>query len=292
MLSERGPTLAEAARWIAAHRGKTMLVKLGGDLMSKTATLDRLIPQIVVLRQCGIRPVLVHGGGIQVDQACRDRGIEIRKINGRRITSPEVMTVMRDVIGRLNSELVSRLGVHGIRAEGFPAAVLCTRRPPTPLPDGSVVDWGEVGDVVRFLEDESPSDPEVVAVYPCLGRLEDGAIVNVNADTVAAHVATGLGAEKLVFLTNVSGVMHHPDDAGPISDMTIEDTRALLDSQIATGGMRAKLEEALRALAGGVKTVHIVSGKDPYTLLRELFTAEGCGTQIRGDGREGVSVNP
>lgn len=291
MILERGPSLIEAAGWIEQFRDQIVVVKLGGELLDRPSVLERLVPQLVVMAQCGLRPIVVHGGGLQIDAACRARGVAVHKVGGRRITTPDALAVLVEVIGELNELILSKLAARGVPAKGMAhgvqQAVHCTRRPPTAFPDGSVVDWGEVGDVqdvdATLLVGE-PNRRWVVPVLGSLGTLEDGSTVNVNADTVASRAAISTGAAKLIFLTYVRGVMLDMNDAGPVSTMSVQQARDLIQSEVAKGGMKAKLEECLAALDGGVPKVHIMSGTEPFTLLRETFTDEGCGTLIAPDG--------
>ncbi len=293
MISDRGPYLAEAALYAERFRGQLVVVKLGGELLDSTAVLDRLVPQVEVLYRLGLRPLLVHGGGVQVDRACEERGIAIEKRDGRRITSPEVLQVLLDVVAtELNSKIVESLTAAGVSAAGHASgtskAILCSRRPPGQDSHGEPVRWGEVGDVVKVdREALSSSDepPWTVPVLASLGVLEDGTFVNVNADSVASRVAVELGAVKLVLLTGVSGVMPHPGAAGPISEIHAGQVQEMLGTGTVTGGMRAKLQEGLNALEGGVPRVHIISGRAPFTLLRELFTREGCGSLLLPDSQ-------
>lgn len=281
MFMEQGPSLIEAGPWIARFRNKVVVVKLGGELLEQRSTVARLVTQVLVLWQCGLRPILVHGGGVQVDEGCRARGIEIRKVNGRRITSYEVMQVLLDVIGRLNQDLVEQLQQVGVPAVGKGHAVRCTRRPLFRQADGTAIDWGFVGDVIGFDESLIPPSPGwSVPVLPSLGIDAEETLLNVNADTVASRVAVGAQAEKLIFLTSVPGVMRDPNDPGPISQLTLSSAQELLSGPAVKGGMRAKMEESLKAVQGGVPKVHILAGKEPHTLLREIFTHEGCGTEI------------
>jgi acetylglutamate kinase len=285
MMTDRGPGLVEASGYISMFRERLIVVKLGGELIDGGPVLERIVPQIAVLVRCGLRPVIVHGGGRQVDAACRDRGIEPVKHRGRRVTTPEVMQVLVDVVGgTLNRSIVDRLVREGVAARGFAEgvgeSVRCRLRPPTEE-DGGRVDWGRVGDIQRIDPTPimvAPGLDWVVPVLPSLGMLDDRTWVNVNADAVAARTAAELDAAKLVLMTGVPGVMESMEDAGPISELTIEEARGLITRAIVSGGMRAKLEEALRALESGVPRVHILSGREPMTLLREIFTDEGCGT--------------
>ena len=291
MNEDKGPHLLEAAIYAERFRGQLIVVKLGGELLDQDAVLDRLVPQIEVLYRLGLRPVLVHGGGVQVDRACQQRGVPFEKRGGRRITSMAVLQVLKDVVaGELNERIKDRLNAVGIKTmghqEGVSSAILCTKRPPSNDQHGELVDWGEVGDVAEIRSEFLPLAHEqhwTVPILPSLGVLSGGAAVNVNADSVAARLAIALGAVKLVLLTGVAGVMPHPGAAGPISQIHASALRSMINDGTASGGMQAKLQEGLAALEGGVPRVHIISGRAPFTLLRELFTAEGCGSLLLPD---------
>ena len=291
MNMDRGPYLLEAAVYAERFRDQLVVVKLGGELLEQDAVLDRLVPQIEVLYRLGLRPVLVHGGGVQIDRACEQRGIAFEKRGGRRITSEDVLQVLIDVVGgQLNERIKERLITAGIPAaghkEGTTSAILCDLRPPGTDQHGEMVDWGRVGDVTQVRPQFLPSiegSPWTVPVVPSLGVLADDSLVNVNADSVASRLSVALGAIKLVLLTGVAGVMPHPGAAGPISEIRARSLRSMIDDGTASGGMRAKLQEGLAALEGGVPQVHIISGRAPFTLLRELFTREGCGSLLLQD---------
>lgn len=282
MTQESGPSLVQAARWIEEFRDSRVVVKIGGEIMARSTALHRIVHQIGVLRRCGLHVTLVHGAGVQVDRGCQARGIEIVKHGGRRVTSPEVLEVLVSVLAELNRTLCSLLRAEGLECrgmeEGIQAAIRCTKRPPGTV-DGQPVDWGEVGDISSVDSDLLLAGP--MAVLPSLGTAEDG-LKNVNADGCAAQAAIALGAVKVLFLTTTPGLMRDLNDHGPISQADAQTVRGLIESGVATGGMKAKLEEALRALGGGVKQVHILSGRDPHGLVREIFTDEGVGTLIHG----------
>ena len=292
MNADRGPNLIEAAPYIDAFRDKLVIVKLGGELLDGGPVIERILPQVTVMHQVGMRPILVHGGGRQIDAACQDRGLSVVKHRGRRVTSEAVLDVLIDEVGgRLNRGIVDRLRRDGVPAAGFAEgvheAIQCVRRPPS-IEGGKAVDWGRVGDVVGVDAEpllSEPGAPWVIPVLPSLGVAGDE-IVNVNADTVAGRLATDLDSIKLLLLTGVAGVLEGPEAAGPISELTVEAGRALVADGTVKGGMRAKLEEALAAVEGGVPRVHIISGREPATLLREIFTDEGCGTLVLGDETE------
>jgi acetylglutamate kinase len=283
-----GPSLLEAGPHIARFRDQFVVVKLGGELFEQAGVLERIVPQLVLLRQTGLRPVVVHGGGTQIDRHCADRGVAVDKRGGRRVTTPEALQVVLDVVaGELNGQLVRLLRDAGVDARGYhddPAlrrCLRCDRRPPREVSgEAEPIDFGEVGDV-REVETEPLRALEAgVPVLPSIGRGEHGPL-NVNADSVAAHIAIALGAQKLVLVSSVPGVLASLDDEGPIAQLSRDDVDALLDEGSGVvGGMRAKLEEARRAIDGGVRQVHVISGLEPKTLLREIFTDEGCGTLI------------
>lgn len=290
MISDKGPSLLDASRYVERHRDKVVVVKLGGELLDDGPVLDRLLPQVAVLYRCGIRPLLVHGGGRQVDVECASRGVTFRKIGGRRITSREVMDVLLDVVaGSLNQLIVRKLEALGVpargHADGVSKAIRCTKRPAGRDPEGNPVDWGFVGDVHRIGNGplRPPAGQWAIPVIPSLGTLDDGTHVNVNADSVASHLAIAGPAAKLVLMTSVPGILASPEAAGPISEVRPLGARSLIENGVIKGGMRAKVEEALRALDRGVPRVHIVSGREPMTLLREIFTDDGCGTLISAE---------
>ena len=278
---ENGPSLVQASTWIAAFRGRSVVVKVGGEALTRRSSVDRIAKQIKVMSECGLRCIIVHGAGVQVDDACLKRGITPDKVGGRRITTPEVLEVLVDVLGELNASLCSELQGLGLKTqgmtEGVQKAILCTRRAPSER-EGRLVDWGEVGDITGV--DSSLLSADAIPVLPSLAWAEDGP-KNANADSCSARVAIAVKAAKLIFVTSTPGVMRSMEDAGPISEVSAQEARKLLDSGIATGGMKAKLEECLRAVEGGVEQVHILGSREPFGLLRELFTDEGVGTLIR-----------
>lgn len=283
VLAEAGPSLEQAARWIAAFRDAVVVVKLGGEVLAAPAATRRVAQQIGILAQCGIRVVVVHGAGTQIDDACRAAGLTITKIHGRRVTDAATRDVVVQVAQNVNAELVAAIGSIGLPVRGMAAwdafPISAHRRPPVPQTEGDPIDYGLVGDVDGIhpgLATESG-----IAVLPSLGYDAHHGFLNINADTLARAVATGLGARKLVFLTSVPGVLPSADAPGPVSTMSVADARRLLAGESVTGGMKAKLEECVKAVEAGVERVHIISGKEPFTLIREVFTDEGCGTLVK-----------
>ncbi|MBW2730849.1 MAG: acetylglutamate kinase [Deltaproteobacteria bacterium] len=286
MVGDLGPSLSEAAPYIQSFRDQFVVIKLGGELFDQGSTLERIVPQVATLYRCGLRPVLVHGGGKQIDERCAKEAVAIEKRHGRRITSPAVLEIVLEVVGGdINGRFCQLLEEAGVPTHGFAAgvaeAIHCRRRPPVEI-EGEQVDFGEVGDVLEVHTETlvRDSDGGKVPVFPSIGMGENGPL-NVNADSIASKIAVALRAQKLVMLSRVAGVMEDLNADGPISQLTTVEARELIDEGIVEGGMRAKLEEALSALTGAVAEVHVISGVQPQTLLREIFTDEGCGTWIR-----------
>ncbi|MCB9556770.1 MAG: acetylglutamate kinase [Deltaproteobacteria bacterium] len=285
-MQDPGPSLLEASVFIERFRREHVVIKLGGELLDRSAALDRIAPQIAVLTRCGMRPVVVHGGGKQIDERCTKDGIPVVKHHGRRVTTEGVLNAVVDVVGnQLNAQICSHLRALGVQTRGFADGVyrtlLARRRAPMDV-DGQQVDFGLVGDIthVDVHALRHGDEQHAVPVFPCLAIDDQGNWLNVNADSVASKVALALGAQKLIMLSRVPGVMEHPNADGSISQLTLTQAEHLAVSTQVTAGMKVKLNEAINALKGGVPQVHIISGVEPSTLLREIFTEEGCGTLI------------
>ncbi|HEX4824133.1 MAG TPA: acetylglutamate kinase [Candidatus Polarisedimenticolaceae bacterium] len=279
-------------RYVRAYRHEIFVVKLGGEILSDAAALDGAAAQIALLTSLGIRIVVVHGGGPQASALSRRLGHEPRLVAGRRVTGDVDLEVATYVYaGRLNVDALSALRRHGVKAvglSGVDAELLAAhRRPPrlVRLDDGTeeVVDFGHVGEI----DDVDPAivlhllDGGFVPVVASLAGDADGAVYNVNADTVAEALAVALAARKLVFLTGTRGLLRDPRD--PSSLVTFADAgdlAPLLVSGAVASGMRPKVEACLRAAARGVERTHIVDGRAPDALLVEVFTGEGSGTMI------------
>jgi acetylglutamate kinase len=286
--------LKGALRYVRAYRDNVFVVKLGGEVLREEEALDGVATQLSLLHSLGIRLVVVHGGGPQATELSRRLGLEPRIVAGRRVTDDAALEVAQMVYGgTLNTAVVSALRAHQVQATGLSGvdAELLTarRRPPVTVVDDAgesqVVDYGHVGDIVRV-------DPRVlvtlmearfVPVVASLAGDEQGAVYNVNADTVAESLAIALRAQKLIFLTSVPGVLRDKDD--PASLVTFadpDDLAALMADGALSGGMRPKVEACIRAATGGVERTHIIDGRAPDALLLEVFTGSGYGTMIVG----------
>ncbi len=287
--------LKQASQYVRLFRGKTFLVKVGGELLSEPKIRKALCEQIALLWSFSIRVVLVHGGGAELDAVCKAMQIPIQKVAGRRVTSPEVLDVAKMVFaGQVHMDLLAELQAAGVPAVGLTGLdaglVKAHRRPPVSvLADGAtepqLVDYGLVGDIEAV-------DPHVLShlleggflpvVAPLSGG-EDGTIYNTNADTIAASLAAALGAEKLFFLLTVPGLLKDISrSTSLIPHATLDDLARFEAQGIISGGMRPKVAAVKAALLGGVPSAHLVSGLAPDALLAEVFTNEGSGTMIVG----------
>lgn len=285
----KATTLVEALPWLERFRGALVVIKYGGNAMTDDALKAAFAEDIVFLRFAGLRPVVVHGGGPQI-QAMLDRlGLESEFKGGLRVTTPEVMDVVRMVLtGQVGRELVGLLNQHGpvaVGLSGEDAGLFGGRRRGVEI-DGEMVDIGLVGDV-ESVDPAAVLDildagriPVVSTIAPDLD--EDGQVLNVNADTAAAALAVALRAHKLVVLTDVDGVYADwPDRDSLLSHLSASGARDLLAR--VDSGMIPKLEACIRAVTHGVPQAHVVDGRQPHSMLLELFTSEGFGTMILPD---------
>ena len=285
----KAATLVEALPWLERFRDALVVVKYGGNAMIDDDLKAAFAKDIAFLRYAGLRPVVVHGGGPQIKAMLGRLGLETEFKGGLRVTTPEIMDVVRMVLtGQVGRELVGLLNQHGpiaVGLSGEDAGLFGARRRGTVV-DGELVDIGLVGDV----ESVAPSAvldilaagrvPVVSTVAPDLDV--EGQVLNVNADTAAAALAVALRAEKLVVLTDVEGIYAQwPDRGSLLSTLRVSDARQLLTR--VEEGMVPKLEACIRAVEGGVPQTHVVDGRTPHSILLEIFTDEGIGTMVLPD---------
>lgn len=280
----KAQVLVEALPWLARFSGKTVVVKYGGHAMSELSLRDSFAEDIVFLRYAGIRVVVVHGGGPQITSLLDRLGVETVFAGGLRVTTPETMDVVRMVlVGQVNRDVVGLINAHGPFAVGMSGedAHLLTAARRAAFVDGEPVDVGLVGDVVAVRTDTVVSlvDGGHVPVIASVARGADGGVFNVNADTAAAALAVGLGASKLVVLTDVEGLYADwPESDELISQLTAEELETMLPTL--AEGMVAKMEACLRAVRGGVPQAHVLDGRVPHAMLLEVFTDAGVGTMV------------
>lgn len=275
--------LMEALPYIRRFRGEVVVIKYGGSTMEDAALRESFAGDITLLHTVGILPIVVHGGGPQISQAMATSGIEPAWVDGLRVTDEATMRVVQRVlIGEVNADIVRLLGSHGAEAIGVSGidAGLFTAVPKRP----ELGFVGEISDVNTGLVERLLAEGLVPVVAPvALGP--EGRVYNVNADTAAGALAAALGARKLVYLTDVEGVLAAADDeASLIQRMDLSRLQALMPS--IGGGMLPKLASVSSALAAGVARAHILDGRVQHVLLLEMFTREGVGTMVTQDGDE------
>lgn len=281
---EKANTLIEAMGWIRKFRGKTTVIKLGGSLLEDEDARRHILLDIIFMETVGMRPVVVHGGGKAITQELAAAGIEAKFVRGRRVTDPETLKIVRKVLaGDLNRQLteeIERLGGRAINLSPDTTNVLFGEKLITE--DG--VDLGAVGHVTRVDRDviEGLSYTDQVPVIPSMCVGAEGELYNVNADTAAMAVAEALGAEKLVFLSDVNGVRRDKNDPDTIiHSLSPDQARELITSGVIDAGMIPKVEACLQTLDRGVGKVHIIDGRLRHSLLLEIYTTSGVGTEIR-----------
>jgi acetylglutamate kinase len=279
--------LIEALPYIQALDQKTVVIKFGGNAMVDEELKSSFAQDIVLLKQVGVNPVIVHGGGPQIGSLLERIGKQSQFIEGMRVTDGETMDVVEMVLGGLvNQQIVSLINRHGGRAVGLTGKDGCLIRAKK-LRLGGVEnenqDLGQVGEVdsidpavVQMLD-----DGDFIPVIAPIGAGKDGASYNINADLVAGKLASVLAAEKLLLLTNTAGVL---DPEGTLlTGLSAEETDALVEKGVIHGGMLPKVACALEAVKAGVKTGHIIDGRVRHSVLLELLTDRGVGTLIKGD---------
>jgi acetylglutamate kinase len=283
-LVQRAELLIEALPYIRAFQGKTLVIKYGGAAMDQTDLKAQFAKDVLLLRLVGMRPVIVHGGGPQIGALLKRLGKESTFVGGMRVTDAETVQVVEMVlVGKINKEIVGLINLHGGRAVGLSgkdASLLRARKRLHRMPDGSQVDIGLVGEVeavdpepIRLLEEGG-----FIPVIAPVGVGAGGETYNINADLVAGDVAAALLAEKLIHLTDVTGI--NGEDGRLISTLTKRDAERLIKAGVIDGGMLPKVESSLRALTGGAQKAHIIDGRVPHAILLEVLTKEGIGTEI------------
>jgi acetylglutamate kinase len=274
-------TLLESLPFIREHRGKIIVIKVGGAAMDHTPLSRSFAQDVALLEHVGIHPLIVHGGGPQVTELAGRLGMETSFVDGQRVTDADTLDVATMVLaGRLNTEIVGMLvagEVPAVGLSGVDGGLVLARRRPEP-------DLGFVGEVVevRGALVRSLIDDGFVPVVASIAADAHGQTYNVNADVMAAELAIGLGAEKLIYVNDVPGVIGPGGDL--LSELGVQDVLDLLAHETAVdGGMIPKLESSVRALKAGVGRVHLLDGRLEHALVLELFTPEGIGTMISLD---------
>ena len=279
--------LIEALPYIKSFHRKLVVIKLGGSAMEGTGNLDSVLQDVMFMSAVGIRPILVHGGGAAISREMTLRGKRPKFLKGRRITDRETLDVVTEVLQGINQDLVRRIRDMGWNAECLadPAEGLlrAVPRPSVEGPESSRIDLGFVGEVesVETARLKRLCESHMIPVVAPLGLGRDGETYNINADSAASFVAQALPAEKLVFLSDVHGIMRDPaDERSLVPTLTEQEAASLISQEVIRGGMVPKVEACIAALEAGVNKAHIVDGRIPHSLLLEIFTNKGVGTQI------------
>lgn len=280
----KAETLIESLDWLREFHGRTVVIKFGGNAMVDQALQKSFAEDMAYLRFVGIRPVVVHGGGPQITAKLAELGIETEFKAGLRVTTSETIPVIRDVLREsVGAGLVGQIELAGAEAKvlsGEDQALFLAEKTKVETEDGEV-DLGLVGEV-RAVNPRAVLDLISVGKIPVISSIApdvNGELLNVNADLAAASLAVALGAEKLIVLTDVPGLYSDwPDRSSLISEITSVELRELIPSL--ESGMVPKMSACLEAVDGGVPKAHIIDGRDPHSILLEIFTESGVGTQV------------
>jgi acetylglutamate kinase len=284
--SLRAEALVEALPFIQKFRGQTFVIKYGGSAMENEDAVERLLRDVVFLEAVGINPVLVHGGGKAISARMREAGLTARFINGLRVTDAPSVQIVEDVLDRVvNPQLVKTIGEFGGRARGFSGrdVLRAEKLPPVDDGKGGTEDIGYVGRVtaVETGAMEKVLLEERVPVVSPVAKAANGHTLNVNADEAAAAIAGALRSAKLIFLSDVPGLMRDREDPESlIPSVQTAQVETLIRQKVIEGGMIPKVQGAVAALRQGVQKTHMIDGRLPHALLLEIFTNEGVGTEI------------
>jgi acetylglutamate kinase len=291
-LIQKAAVLIEALPYIQAFRDKIVVVKFGGSVMDNEQYVDSILRDVVFMHSVGMKPVIVHGGGGHISDEMRRAGLTPRFVEGLRVTDGETIKVVeRILVDEINVMLQGKVRAFGAIPEGHSGRdfgivqVSKLDHVPAGKPDAPPVpvDLGYVGRVERIEAGPILSilDSDRLPVIASLGLGPDGATYNVNADEAAGEMAIALQAEKLVFLTDVGGLLRNPEDEESlISTLRISEAETLLENKAASGGMIPKLRACVKAVRHGVHKTHIIDGRLTHSLLLEIFTDKGVGTQL------------
>ena len=292
--------LSEALPYIQRFSGKTVVVKYGGNAMTEDTLMDSFARDMVLMKEVGINPVVVHGGGPQIGELLKKLNIESRFVNGMRVTDAQTMDVVEMVLGGLvNKGIVNQINQCGGKAIGLTgkdgaqirARKLKVEHQTPEMTAPEIIDIGHVGEVEHISTDlfEMLAARDFIPVIAPIGVDTEGRSYNINADLVAGKVAEALGAEKLMLLTNVAGLMNAEGDV--LTGLTTAQVDALIADGTIHGGMLPKIRCALEAVKGGVKSAHIIDGRVPHATLLEIFTNAGVGTLITDAEQDGNNHN-
>ena len=283
-LIKRANAVIEALPYLTKFNGKTIVIKYGGAAMQSEELKQQVIQDVVLLKMVGMNPVLVHGGGPEINKALRRQGLEPKFIGGYRVTDKETMKVVEKVLGgKINQQIVSLIKKAGGKSKGFygkKGRVITAFKYWKKDEQGNKIDLGFTGQVagIRFRFLNKWMKLGYIPVLTSIGVGKRGGIYNINADKAAAAIAAYLKAEKLIMMTDVSGVL---ENGKLVSEINTYRAEKMIKSGSISGGMIPKVKSCLYSLRKGVKTAHIIDGRLPHSILLELFTDHGIGTMVR-----------
>jgi acetylglutamate kinase len=282
----RAESLIEALPYIQRFRGQTFVVKYGGAAMEEDQIVDRFLRDIVFLEAVGINPVLVHGGGKIITTRMREAGLKPQFINGLRVTDERSIGIVEQTLdGEINPKIVDTIVKFGGKAHGLSgkSVFIARRLGPQRKENGEQVDIGFVGEAttIEIRSISSAIKDDIVPVISPIGADENGMVLNINADVAAAALASAIQAAKLIYVSDVPGIMRDPNSSDSlIPTVHCEQIEALIKHKVIDGGMIPKVQSASQALRSGVEKVHMIGGTIQHCLLLEIFTNSGIGTEI------------
>jgi len=281
---EKANILIEALPYIRRLAGKTVVIKYGGAAMLSEDLSQKIMQDITLLKYVGVNPIVVHGGGGEINDLLQKYDIEPHFHNGLRVTDPVTMEVVQMVLtGKINKEIVAQLGVAGAKAIGLCGKdAMLIQAEKLVSEDG--FDYGRVGKITGINTKllNTLAQDEYIPVIAPIGVGADGESYNINADTVAGEIAAALAAEKLMFLTDIDGIRSVPDDPDTlIYEISVDEIYKYINTGVISGGMLPKVEGCIKAIRSGVKRTHILNGTIPHPILLEIFTDSGIGTMVR-----------
>jgi acetylglutamate kinase len=295
MINEQLDLLREALPYIQRFKNKIFVVKLSGKITEEQEQLASLAEEITLCQQVGIHVAVIHGGGKQLTTTAEKLGITQRIVNGRRITNDETLEIAKMVFaGQINMDILAALrrsGAQTVGLSGIDGNIIHARRREIQKvlnqETGQIetIDFGHVGDIVEINVKllQLLLDNDYIPVISSLGADEQGNIYNINADTIAAEIAVGLKAEKLLLMTDVDGILRDRNDINSrISRLTVDEAETLVKEKVVSSGMLPKIAAIAHLIRRGVRSAHIINGNKRNALLYEVFTDEGAGTMITG----------
>lgn len=281
---QKAQILVEALPYIRAYTNKYVVIKYGGNAMNNPEIIKTILQDVAALKTVGVYPVVVHGGGPEINAMLARVGKESRFVNGLRVTDEETMDIVQMVLcGKINKNICSLLGSMGVKAVGLcgkdSSLIGVRKKPPA---DG--VDYGYVGEITSVNADmiEDLCLEDYVPVIASIGTDANGASYNINADTAAGEVGAAIGAHKLIYLTDIDGIRRDPADPSTLMpEVRLSEVERMIENGTISGGMIPKVRSCVNAVKRGIKHVNIVCGTIPHSILVELFTDRGIGTLIR-----------